>query len=151
MEIGNRGLWGWSGLGCRVEWSNCSDKGLMLSPLWCLSGGICWDFTVAFHSITFCSPLAVRAGCRGCKMSLRDVVFTKVFCAIFKHQRVNHILHEIFLPSVGCKTDNINIQVRFPPARPTSIQADRLPLIYYVAKPFSCMSWMKASVSMLWG
>lgn len=55
VEIGNGGLWGRSGLGCRGEWSNCSDKGLMLSPLWCSSGGICWDFTVAFSPHYFCA------------------------------------------------------------------------------------------------
>lgn len=33
VEIGNRGLWGWQGSGCRVEWNNCSDKGLMRSRL----------------------------------------------------------------------------------------------------------------------
>lgn len=46
---------------------------------------------------------------------------------------------------------NIKLNIPFPCFCPTHIQADRLPLIYYVAKPFSCMSWMKASVWMVWG
>lgn len=48
VEIGNRGPWGWPGLGCGVEWSNCSDKGLMWSPLWSLSGG--WGRILGFYS-----------------------------------------------------------------------------------------------------